>query len=441
MDSNLFVTPKREVYCHFCKIAGEHRSFECPVYKTVASRKERLGSVCYICLKKNHFSSQCPTRGKFVCFTCKSEKHNSSLCPEAEMNSKRKKVHEPKGSLTASQRKTEPAAKETVQVTVDPVIQQAYQQAESEFTSLCEGNEDVAMQTVVTTVRNPETLSEVMASVLLDSGSKRTYISERVAKCLQLSARNFRNLGICTFSTNSTKKIQAGVTDFEIKGKNNSFISLTGNVVKTITSTVSMGSIPLSAEDQKCVKHLKMGDPHFNKTRLFDVDVLIGNDFYPVLLETEKLKLKASGVILLDTKLGWVTSGVMYGKPITDDMGNTENLALFMNERKPVVLEEDPYSLLPVEELWKFETIGIKDPTECEKADDLALQQFCDTVKFEDGRVSVRWLKKLDCSNLPTNFPVALRRLNSLLKALSKNKEYLEKVYKVFRGTVTKGSN
>ena len=229
------------------------------------------------------------------------------------------------------------------------------------------------------------------------------------------------------------RELQIGLCDFEIQGPNTEFIGLTGNVVEgEITGTVALGDVPLSEKDKKVIENLPLADNSFDKSRHFHLDILIGNDFCPMLLNSAKLRLEKSSVYLLDTKLGWVSSGVIKGKPLPVS-SECESLALITFDRKkPVVLEENT-SFLP-ENLWDFEAIGIKDQVgkNSDFEDSFALKKFRDSVKFEDGRVSVQWLKKDTIVDLPTNFPVALSRLKTCLKNLSKNEEYFNKYHKNF---------
>lgn len=66
-----------------------------------------------------------------------------------------------------------------------------------------------------------------------------------------------------------------------------------------------------------------------------------------------------------------------------------------------------------LEKLWCLETIGIKDSMSNE-SDEEAIERFCKTIKFEDGRYQVTWPWKSDSACVSVNFDVALRRMKSL---------------------------
>ncbi len=186
--------------------------------------------------------------------------------------------------------------------------------AQSELAHLCQGDEEVAMQSVVTKIRNPKTGLIRRVSILLDCASKRTYLSQRVAKKLELTPRRQLMRKVCTFVSDKPQDVQLDISDFEILGVNGQYIGLTGNVVQgDITSCVSLGDIPLSLNDQTLIKTIPMADPYFQEARDFQLDVLIGNDFLPMLMRKGQLKLEKSGVYLFETQLGWVTSGLING--------------------------------------------------------------------------------------------------------------------------------
>ncbi len=115
---------------------NEHRSFECKKYKTVKERKAKLGTVCFICLKPDHKSPDCPTVGKYKCYTCESEKHHSALCHylgrEDKLPPQNKKA--PKPAEISSQEKTEPET-----FICDAVVSHAYDLAKNEFQVYVDG--------------------------------------------------------------------------------------------------------------------------------------------------------------------------------------------------------------------------------------------------------------------------------------------------------------
>ena len=61
--------------------------------------------------------------------------------------------------------------------------------------------------------------------------------------------------------------------------------------------------------------------------------------------------------------------------------------------------------------------MGIADPIDRE-GDNEALEKFCETIKFVDGRYKVTYPWKRDKSELPDNSKVAMRRMKLLVHRL-----------------------
>ena len=62
----------------------------------------------------------------------------------------------------------------------------------------------VLLQTAAVILENPDTKQQVKLKVLLDAGSQRTYISERIRKFLNLSTEAVEDVNISTFGNSQT---------------------------------------------------------------------------------------------------------------------------------------------------------------------------------------------------------------------------------------------
>ena len=60
------------------------------------------------------------------------------------------------------------------------------------------------LQTAAVILENPNTKQQVKMKVLLDAGSQRTYISERIQKFLNLSTEAVEDVNISTFGNSQT---------------------------------------------------------------------------------------------------------------------------------------------------------------------------------------------------------------------------------------------
>ena len=73
-----------------------------------------------------------------------------------------------------------------------------------------------------------------------------------------------------------------------------------------------------------------------------------------------------------------------------------------------------------------MERIGIREPFR-ETDDDLVLQRFNESVRFENNRHQVTWPWREEDPNLPENFELALGRLKSLIRRLQNEPENLKR--------------
>ena len=83
-------------------------------------------------------------------------------------------------------------------------------------------------------------------------------------------------------------------------------------------------------------------------------------------------------------------------------------------------------------------TIGISDsPDQCDN--DVALKKFRETLKYDQGRYSVRWPWKEDCPDLPENKALALRRLRSLVSRMKNDPVLIQKYDEIIEDQLDKG--
>jgi len=113
--------------------------------------------------------------------------------------------------------------------------------------------------------------------LILDSGSQKTYVTEKVAKELKLNLGPFENLSIATFGANQSKKLQCKPSKLQLYLKDGSLISKDVTVVLSITGRITR--TPLSTADVKFLKESaledKLADTLVTSAEVFQVDVMI----------------------------------------------------------------------------------------------------------------------------------------------------------------------
>ena len=144
-----------------------------------------------------------------------------------------------------------------------------------------------------------------------------------------------------------------------------------------------------SLEDQ-------LADTMVANTESFQVDVLLGNDYYFDVLQPRKIDL-GNGLFLFQSKLGWVCGG-----KVTAETEVVSEPTLFVSTVSvaPTSIHttthmlnsvDSPIAMKPsIELFWNLESLGITEPPTTSE-DDVALDHFNNTVKFVDGRYMVTW--------------------------------------------------
>ena len=152
-----------------------------------------------------------------------------------------------------------------------------------------------------------------------------------------------------------------------------------------------------------------------------------------------------SGLYLVSSKVGYILTG-KYSDP--DQMDGHQNIStcFVMTQVNHVMSEVNLFSSYDgsftknpsVEDFWRLETIGINDLPDLTD-DDTALEQFNNSICFENGRYYVKWPWKCDSLDLPENLDVAIGRMKSLAKRFQKDEELLVKHDEVISSQVEQG--
>ena len=405
--------PKQiQAKCIFC--SQPHWSDECSNCKTLHERREKLKGSCYICLKKGHLSKNCAKEK--ICAHCgKKNDHHRSLCPTLFPNS-------------------DSSGLSSIEDTVEAKL--------NEVTKT-----NVLMQTATTTVKNVQGSSSMPVRLILDSGSQRTYVTEKLAKEIKLNLGPPESLSIATFGANQSTKLQCKSSKLQLHLKDRSVMSLDVTVVPSITGRITR--TPLSQADAKFLRDSaledKLADTIVTSAEVFQVDMLVGNDYYFDLLQPRKIDL-GNGLYLFQSKLGWVFGGKVESKT---EVVSEQNLLVSTMGVAPTNVDTSTHNMLTsvessitakpnLELFWNLESLGITEsPLTCD--DDLALDHFNKTVKFEEGRYMVTWPWKEENPNLPSNYYLALGRLKSILQKLHKHPQLLQQYDAIIQEQLQRG--
>ena len=385
---------QRETYADKCRYCQQkHWSDQCDKYKTISERKSQLKGSCYKCLRTGHRSNEC-MRSKKCVYCGDEDKHHRSLCP------RQFKVKQ-----------------EVVQFVGETSTDTGEQYDEN---ALVAANETVLMQTAMTEVRGHESSRLESVRLLFDSGSNRTYISEDLARRLRVTYCGNQEIQLLTFGSKKIKRITTRSAVVDVKLKSGSFMSLTVNVVPTISGLLHRKPVSkLGFEQVKAViDSVQLADTLPMQNESSPIDMLIGTDYYLDFILSQRIELH-TGLYLLASKLGWILTGR------TNETNNNENTCMFImthgNHESNSNLYSNVDSVVPtnpnIEDFWKIESIGVMDSPPLTN-DEIALKTFNDSLKIENGRFQVKWPWIEEFPQLPTNRPLAYGRLKSCVNRL-----------------------
>ncbi|XP_049887000.1 uncharacterized protein LOC126381584 [Pectinophora gossypiella] len=373
--------------CIFCN--ENHYNDQCTNFKTIAQRKGKLENRCYGCLMKGHTLRTCRRQRK--CQHCgQIGRHDRALCPKQDSYK----------------------------------VENAFHVKEKNSVS-------TILQTAVVQVRGKKQIGK--CRLLLDSGSQRSYVTQNMARNLQLPVVEENKLAVFTFGAESPQEFDSPMVKLHIKTQTNKVLTIYANVVPTISK-----SVPYPDEELKSWK---------NKLQLADdgslddvVDILLGNDYYFSIMSMEKIKV-GDNLYLVQSEFGWILSGKIDKKSSHDEL---MVITYFQSCTEIKFNQPDlPLDNANLKNLWDLESIGIIDSPKSNR-DEEAINNFNETTDFFENRYRVSWPWKQYPPNLPSNFGLAYGRLVNLLKRTADISPYDQTINEQIKNgiieTVPKGS-
>ena len=185
-------------HCTFCH--GNHVTAGCHVVTNIQERRNilRRNGRCFLCLRKaGHLAKDCDASIK--CFNCRGN-HHVALCDKAKSGTYQGKVENSfrRGSNANIGRQTP----ENVQSSG----------------TFCGVNTEestakgILLQTAFVVAKNPQDPSrKVNLRVILDSGSQRSYISEKARNTLDLASKKRENMVIKVFGSTEGKETSCDI--------------------------------------------------------------------------------------------------------------------------------------------------------------------------------------------------------------------------------------
>ena len=285
------VTMNKQIWgrsCAYC--SGDHYSDECKKYSDLDSRRKRVKSCCYLCLRKNHTSDNCLRNQKCVyCNLVRS--HHRSLCPK-QFSSNRDSTESEVVELNT----VEENSSSSIRVHIE----------ETKTTSMFAISDRVIMQTAISKVENPDTHKEATVRIFLDSGSQRSYITNKLMKELDLLPKAIENLSIQTFGSKERKHIKSPRVEIDLITVSKEKVRLELSVIPYIADDIPR--VPQTLIDGTMLENYVFSERAYHADKNMSIDILIGNDYYYDIMEGIKLYV-TPGLYLINSKIGWIISG------------------------------------------------------------------------------------------------------------------------------------
>ena len=195
--------------------------------------------------------------------------------------------------------------------------------------------------------------------ILLDPGSQQTFISEELAKELNLKPVREMPVDIITFMSNHKSTTKFNEYEIIVRAvTSNKKLVLKVLGTPAICNTIKGQNIDLAVEPTEFVKGLQLADTgqHSSESK---IDILIGSDCYWKVVRREVKRDNRSEIVSSNTIFGWCLSWPFKNK----NNINESNVSLDSSTHvSRVVCENNEDQILNnLNKFWNLDSIGIKD--------------------------------------------------------------------------------
>ena len=294
--------PKPRFPCVFCKRIN-HFSDECRQFLTREARIKQLGASCHKCLKPNHTADNCYRR--IWCPHCQTTNlHNRSLCP-VKFTTKNELTTNPFTQTSATKDTGTSNHSNSEEANVCQAVTECHEQA----LMTTEKTEYMIFPTAVATVKSSSRQSpKQRCRIAFDTMSSRSYVTTSVAQQLKLVNKSHEKLSVHTFASTEPKTISSYRSEIDIETMHGNDIKVDISVVNSIEAKVFRAPLESDVLRTK-LDGLFLADPSPLKPEVCSVDILIGNDFYDIFVNSSRKELVPGKLWLKESVLGWIITG------------------------------------------------------------------------------------------------------------------------------------
>ena len=386
--------------CVFCN--EQHLSINCSKITDVKERKTLIqkAKFCFCCLKPGHQAKTCDKN----CRKCGGHHHQTICFRNSSVEGKPNESSET-SSLSAS----------------------------------AKSKETVLMMTASAYVYGSDMSQRTKVTILFDSGSQRSYVSEKLARQLTLDAKAKETVNLNTFGSTKYSKLTLNSVVVNVEVENSEIIpvsALTHNVICTpLSPRMNIGNFPH-------LHGLALADC-FEDANPKRIDLLIGLDAYFNFIQGDVIHGKPKEPVALRSKLGWIVSGSVRNDSSNSNSFSSTNLILegFDSAASENFQENEIVSTL--KEFWQHEACGlydIHDKKSTEKTTPSSPQHDHVSIVHNGERYETNLPFNSNPQGLlPSNYKLCSSRLNSLIKKLRANPSLLAEYDAIIREQLDTG--
>ena len=298
-------TQRRNPDPRLCELCGKHlHASRCQCFRSLNQRIRRAEEIglCKVCLK-NHARRPCQAKD-VLCYYCQRKGHHQAICYQ------KFKPREATAALANSSQQQEESGEEEEEESTPMQAYAAMAQEKKGTMSHTRPEKPVIFQLASVKLTSGNLRQE--ATALLDSGSDRCYVTEKLRRALNLTPTHTQRLMIYRVMGNEEPtEVFSPVVEFTMDLADGGATRIQANVLPHIMQKVPHQPVNQEQLRQQVGDLTMLAMPPPTENRLVDIDLLIGMDKYEFIVNgaSKPLSTHENGNYLRESRLGILVSG------------------------------------------------------------------------------------------------------------------------------------